>query len=156
MYPVPPSHESNLKARNWEVCKPVTHIRHLYALASNLCMQKHMNFSPIQTNHIHLGSSQTTHEDIFPRTIAPATVETSFSIMQNTEKSQIFNFLHQFDLFLLQIPKRFFIFSESLDPQDHCGINGSRIHPVSAELEISPRKWSYDLYFYCIVIYMIR
>ena len=66
MYPVPPSHESNLKAQNWEVCKPVTHIRHLYALAPNLCMQKHMTFSPFHTNHIHLGSSQTTHEISFP------------------------------------------------------------------------------------------
>ena len=35
-------------------------------LAPHLCMQKHVNFSPLHINHAHLGSSQTTHEDIFP------------------------------------------------------------------------------------------
>ena len=33
-----------------------------------------------------------------------------------------------------------FIFSESSDPQDYYGTNGSRIHPVFSELEIAPRK----------------
>ena len=75
MYPVLPSHESNLKARNSDVCKLVTHIRHLYALAPYLCMQKHANFGPFCINHTHLGPSQTTHEDIFPKTITAAKAE---------------------------------------------------------------------------------
>ena len=75
MYSVPPGHESNLKAQNSDICKPVTHIRHLYALAPHLCMQKHANLSLFYINHAHLGPSQTTHKDIFPRTIAPAKAE---------------------------------------------------------------------------------
>ena len=75
MYPVPPSHESNLKVQNLDLCKPVTHIRCLYALALHLCMQKHTNFGPFHVNYAHLGPSQTTHEDIFPRTIAAAKAE---------------------------------------------------------------------------------
>ena len=75
MYPVPPGHESNLKAQNLDVFKPVTHIRCPYALASHLCMQKYVNFSPFHVNHAHLGPSQTMYEDIFPRTIAAAKAE---------------------------------------------------------------------------------
>ena len=76
MYPVPPSHKSNLKAQNLDICKPGTHIRCLYALAPHLCMQKHVNFGPFLVNHAHLGPSQTTHKDIFPRTIAATKAET--------------------------------------------------------------------------------
>ena len=75
MYPVPPSDESNLKVQTLDICKPVTHIRHLYALAPHLCVQKHKNFGPFCINHAHLGPSQTTHEDIFPRIIAAAKAE---------------------------------------------------------------------------------
>ena len=45
-----------------------------------------------------------------------------------------------------------FIFLESLEPQAHFGTNSSRIHLVFAELEIVPRKWLYNLNFYCIAI----
>ena len=52
--------------------------------------------------------------------------------------------------------QKIFIFSGSLDPQDHFGTNGSRIHPVLTKKSIAPRKWLYQFNFYCILIYMIH
>ena len=40
-----------------------------------------------------------------------------------------------------------FIFSESLDPQDHFGTNSSRIHPVLTKKILPPGNDSIDLIF---------
>ena len=57
--------------------------------------------------------------------------------------------------FYLEFLKDFYIF-RILGLSGSHGTNGSRIHPVFAELEIAPRKWLYDLNFSCIAIYVIH
>ena len=123
-----------------------------------MCMQNHANFSSFHINHTHLGSSQTTHKDIF---LGPSQLQklnqfkpvlVSGKILKNLKfPTFCTNLTHFYYEFLKD-----FIFSESLDPQDHYGTNRYRIHPVFAELGIAPRKQSYDLNFYCIVIYVIH
>ena len=61
------------------------------------------------------------------------------------------NFTHFYYEFLKD-----FIFSEYLDPQDHFGTNGPRIHPVLAEKNIDPRKWLYQIDSYCMVFSVIH
>ena len=63
------------------------------------------------------------------------------------------NKISNFHLFTLILPTsslnfcKIFIFSESLDPQDHFGTNGLRIHPVLMKKNTAPRKWSYEFVF---------
>ena len=49
-----------------------------------------------------------------------------------------------------------FIFSESMDPQDHYGTHRSRNHPVLTEKNIAPRIWLYQFGFYCMVTAVIH
>ena len=109
-------------------------------------------------NHVHSAHPKTTQEEILP---GPSQLQklnqfkpvlASGKNLKNLKFPPFCTNLTHFNFKFLKD----FIFSESMDPQDHYGTHGSRIHPVLTEKNIAPRKWLYQFDFYCTVTSVIH
>ena len=112
------------------------------------------NLYPFCLNHTPSAHLMTTQEDIFPGQLQLQKLNQFKSVLASSYKfMKNLNFL----TFSTNFTHFYFEFlNESLDPKDHFGTNGSRIHPVLMKKNITPSKWSYQFDFLCIVIYVIN
>ena len=115
-------------------------------------------FWHFHVNHAHSAHPKTTQEEIFP---GPSQLQKLNQFKpglvsgKNLKNLKFPHFCTNFTHFYFKFLKDF-IFSESMDPQDHDGTCRSRIHPVLTEINTTPRKWLYQFNIYCIVTSVIH
>ena len=115
-------------------------------------------FRHFRVNHAHSAHPKTTQEETFPGPSQLQKLNQFKPVLasgKNPKNIKFLPFCTNFTHFYFEFLK-IFIFSESMDPQDHYGTCGSRIHPVLTEINIAPRKWMYQFDFYCIVTSVIH